>query len=298
LDAGTVKSGAPLVHEFAFTNCGTESIEIIDIQSSCGCAKPKLQTRLYKPGEGDKLHVEVNTLTQGSGPHSWRTVVRYREGDAIRETDIILSGTVVAEIAVEPPQLSVFADQAVAHELHVIDWRSKPFAITAVQTTSPKLTARVIGETRDDQGRLTRTIRLDLANDFPDGRREETLTIITDDPLYRELRVPIVVVKRPRQRITALPDAATLTAPRGQPIPAKIVRIRDGQDGAVEIDHLTPSDPAITCTWARGPGANATLRISVDRTKLIGIGLRGSIEVKISKPVAETLTIPVTVTMP
>jgi hypothetical protein len=70
------------------------------------------------------------------------------------------------------------------------------------------------------------------------------------------------------------------------------------QDGTVEIERLTPSDPAIACTWAHGPGANATLRITVDRTKLTGDGVRGSVEVKISKPAVETLTIPVAVTMP
>jgi len=124
------------------------------------------------------------------------------------------------------------------------------------------------------------------------------LTIFTDDPLYRELKVPVTVVKRVRQRFSALPERVTMTARRGQAIPAKIVRIRDSQDITVEIERLTPSDPAITCTWARGPGANATLRITVDRTKLTGDVLRGSVEVKITKPMAETVVVPVSVTTP
>jgi hypothetical protein len=298
LDAGTIKSGAPLVREFALTNSGTASVEILEVQGSCGCLKPKLAQRTYKPGERDTLRIEVNTLTQGVGPHSWRTVVRYREGDAIREADLTISGTVIAEIAVEPPQLSVYADRALAHELHVIDRRAKAFAVTAVQTTSEKLTARVAGETRDEAGQLVRTIQLQVADDFPDGRHEETLVIYTDDPLYRELKVPITVVKHVRQRITASPDVVTWTVPRGQAIPAKIVRIHDSQDRTIEIERLTPSDQAISCTWARGPGANATLRVTVDQAKLTRDELRGSIEIKISKPTAETVTIPVTVAVP
>ena len=58
------------------------------------------------------------------------------------------------------------------------------------------------------------------------------------------------------------------------------------------------SDPAISCTWARGPGTNATLRITVDRTKLAGDSLHGVVEVQIRKPAAETVAIPVAVTTP
>jgi hypothetical protein len=298
VDAGTIKSGAPLVREFGFTNRGTVSVEILDIQGSCGCLKPKLGQRTYKPGESDTLRIEVNTLTQGVGAHSWRTIVRYRDGDAIREADVTISGTVIAEIAVEPPQLSVFADHAIAHELHVIDRRSKPFEVAAVQASSDKLTARIAGEARDEQGRLVRTIKLKVPDEFPDGRHEEVLVIYTDDPLYRELRVPITVVKHVRQRVAALPDATAWTVPLGQAIPAKIVRLRDSQDSVIDIERLTPSDPAISCTWARGPGANATLRITVDQAKLAHNELRGSVEVTISKPAPETVTIPVTLTRP
>jgi len=296
VDVGEVKRGAPLTHEFAFFNTGPESVEILEFQASCGCLRPDLETRLYKPGTGSKLRIEVNTLTQDAGPRSWRTVVRYRQGDTDREMELVLIGTVVAEIALQPPELSVFADHAISHELRLIDLRARPLAIKTVEATSAKLSARVTGEARDAEGHWTRTIRLDVAPDFPDGRHNETLNIYTDDPLYRHLKVPVTITKRPRQRLTALPNAVTLTAPRGQPIPSKIVLIRDTENGAVEIERLMPSDPAIGCTWARGPGSNATLRITVDRELLKSEFLRGSVEVKIGKPAAETVTIPVTVT--
>jgi hypothetical protein len=297
-DAGTVKSGAPLVREFAFTNRGAASVEIVEIQGSCGCLKPKLERRVYKPGEGDTLRIEVNTLTQGVGPHSWRTVVRYREGDTVREADVTVSGTVVAEIAVEPPQLSIHADRTIAHELRVIDGRGKPFTVTSVQTSSQKLTARVTTEARDDRGRTVRTIQFRVGDDYPAGRRDETLTIYTDDPLYGELKVPVTVVKRVRNRLSTLPESVTLSAPRGQALPSKIVRLRDSRDETVEIERITSSNPAISCTWARGPGTNVTLRVTVDRAKLAGDSLRSSVEVHLLKPAAETVVIPVTVTTP
>src|SRR5262249_45219004 len=255
VDFGEVKSGAPLVHEFPFTNTGPETVEIAEIRASCGCLQPKLEPRCYKPGESGNLRSDVNTLTQAAGMHSWRIVVAYRQRETAGEQELLLTGTVVAEIRVEPPQLAIFADHAIRHELRVTDARTKALAITAVRATSPKLTPRVTGRARDAADRLTHSIRLDVAEDFPEGRHEEVLDIYTDDPLYRNLKVPVTIVKRSRQRFTATPSAVTLTASRGQAIPAKIVLIRDGENGTVEIERLTPSDPAIGCTWARGPGS-------------------------------------------
>jgi len=295
-EVGEVKSGAPLTYDYTFTNTGPETLEIDEVRVSCGCQKPQLESRSYKAGEGGKLRIEVNTLTQGIGPHAWRTTVRYRQGSETREEELLLSGTVVAEIVVEPPELAIFTNHAIGHELRLIDKRTKSFTITAVEATSPKLTAKVAGEARDDRGRLSRTISLDVASDFPEGRHEETLSVYTDDPLYRHLKIPVIINMRPRQRSAALPNTVTFTAPSGQPMPSKIVVIRDRDGGGVEIERLTPSHPAIGCTWARGPGANATLRITVDRARLQGNDLHGNLEVKIAKPAAEIVTIPVTVT--
>jgi hypothetical protein len=167
-----------------------------------------------------------------------------------------------------------------------------------VRATSPKITASVVEEARDAAGHMVRTIRLDVADDLPEGRHEEMLAIYTDDPTYRDLKVPVTVIRRPRQRLTATPAEATMLAQPGQPIPSRIVLIRDSQNDAVDIEQITTSDSAIACTWARGPGSHATLRVSVDRSRLKADGLHGNIEVHIRKPAVETMTIPVTVTVP
>src|SRR5262249_25218092 len=88
IDLGEVKSGKPLAHRFAFTNRGTESVEITEIRPSCGCLKPRCDKGAYRPGESGTLLFEVNTLTQPAGPHSWRVLIRYRSGN--REGELSL----------------------------------------------------------------------------------------------------------------------------------------------------------------------------------------------------------------
>ena len=78
------------------------------------------------------------------------------------------------------------------------------------------------------------------------------MDIFTDDPDHRDLRVPVTIVKRACQRITAMPNEVTLTAPPGQPIASRIVLIRDTKDKAVVVERVVADDAAIVCTWGTG----------------------------------------------
>jgi hypothetical protein len=298
VDVGNVKCGAPLAHDFAFRNAAMQPVEIIDIQASCGCLKPRLEARTMQPGASGSLHVEINTLTQSAGPHTWEVHVRYRLGEDIHEAALQLVGNIITEIYVEPCSLTIHAGRAISHELRLTDMRPHALSITAVRCTSPKIAARVENESRDAAGHVIRTIRFTVADDILEGRHEEMLTIFTDDPTYRDLNVPVTVIKRPRQRVTAMPAEAAMLAQPGQPLPSRIVLLRDSQNETVDIEQITTSDPAIICTWAHGPGSHATLRIRVDGSRLKDEGLKGSVEVHIRKPAAETVVIPVTVNVP
>src|SRR5207237_7508843 len=77
-DAGQVYTGKELAHTFAFVNRGPEAVEIVEARASCGCLTPRLEKRVYQPGERGELRLEVNTFTQPAGPHAWTVAVRCR----------------------------------------------------------------------------------------------------------------------------------------------------------------------------------------------------------------------------
>ena len=116
--------------------------------------------------------------------------------------------------------------------------------------------------------------------------------IFTNDPSYSELRVSVTIVKRARPRIVATPSELTLTAPPGQPVPSRIVLIRDSKDEPVIVERVVADDPAIICKWAQGPNNQATVKISVKESPGAE-PLKSAVHVHISKPVSEVLTIPV-----
>ncbi|HXG13058.1 MAG TPA: DUF1573 domain-containing protein [Gemmataceae bacterium] len=291
VDVGEVRCGAPLSHRFTFINRGPVPVEILEVRAGCGCLTPRLPQRLWQPGEAGSLLLEVNTLSEEEGPHAWTCQVICQGAGRRFEVPLQIIGRVIAEVTVRPAVLTVFSDSSVGHELVLTDRRPRPLTITELRSTSPRLVPRLTEQTQDDRGHWVRRIRLEVSADYPEGRHEETLNIFTDDPLYRDLKVPVTVVKRSRPRVTAVPAAVELTAA----VPSCRVRLRDSQNQAVVVERITADDPAIACQWAPGPDTEATLKVRVDCARLSGGNLRSAIRVHLSRPVRETVVIPVRV---
>src|SRR5262245_14184670 len=98
IDAGEIKTGPAFSRRFALSNDGSETVQILDIRTSCGCMKPRWEKRLYQPGEQGEIPVDVNTLTQPPGPHNWPLIVTYRSGPVTHETILQVKATLVTEV--------------------------------------------------------------------------------------------------------------------------------------------------------------------------------------------------------
>jgi hypothetical protein len=298
VNIGEARTGAPASHRFAFVNQGPDPVEITETRAGCGCLTPHLEQRVYQPGEAGSLLLEVHTLGQPAGPHTWTVQVQYRSGGVLREVPLQLKALLVSEITVQPAALTVFADRAVAHEILFTDLRAKPLQITRIHSSSAALTARLGEPTRDAAGHWLRRIPIEVAEDFPEGRHEEVIDIYTADPAYPDLKVRVTVIKHLRQRLAAFPARVVLTATSGAALPSQLVRVRDSAGQVVAIENVTADDPAISCRWAEGPGGMATVKISVDQQQLHADRLESAVHVQVRAPVRETLTIPVCVGRP
>lgn len=293
-NAGRVYAGAPLVHEFSFENLGPQTVTILEARTACGCLKPALAQRRYQPGEKGSIFLEVATLSQAPGPHTWAITLSYRAGDVPREISLQLNAQLATEITVQPAALIVFADKIAQHELVLVDLRTQAFVVRDVRASSGRILPRITEPTPDTKGHTTWKISLAVADDYPDGRHEEMVDVYTDDPRYGDIRVPVTVIKRVQQRLAATPSEIVLVAPAGQPFPSRMVLIRDDQGQRVHIDQVRSDDPAITGQWTQGPGDMVTLRIRAERRLLAGESIHSAVHLQIDHPIRDTLTIPVT----
>jgi hypothetical protein len=121
---------------------------------------------------------------------------------------------------------------------------------------------------------------------MPAGRHEEQVIIYTDDPVYRQLTLPVTVIREIRGRISALPAEVKIDEFR-------LVRICDSQDQPVTIENAVSDHPAVVCSWAGGPGNHATLKVVLDHAKANTAQGAATVRIEVSSPVREVLTIPV-----
>jgi hypothetical protein len=295
--AGAVRSGTPLTHAFRLVNRGPHAVTITEVRPSCGCLAPRLEPRRLEPGAEAVLYVAINTLTQAAGAHTWQVRVRYQEDDRAGELTVVLGARIVSEIAVEPPALLMTTEGALAHDLVLTDRRPRPLTISSVQLATPQLHARAGAPYADAAGRRACAIHVEVAADCPEGRHEEVLRILTDDPTYPELDVPVTVVKHAAHAVRALPESVELSAPAGQPLPSRIVLLSRADGGEVVVEGVETDDPAIECRWAAGPGPRATLKVRVDRARLSGGVLHSAVRIRLRQPAPQTLVVPVTCTL-
>ena len=294
VQTGEVHTGAALSHRFVVVNNGNETIEILDVKPSCGCLAPRIDQRVLAPGARGALQVEVNTLTQDAGPQSWRVTVRYREGHTDHELDLRLAATIVTTVTVTPPSVVLYTTSAIGHELTLTDRRLTPLNVTAVQPNSPHMRAQLGEWKKDDEGYAARTIAIEVLPEFPTGRHEEIIQIFSSDPEYREIRIPITIVKRPRQTVSASPDSLAVSTAAGEAIPSRVVMLRSTDDQDVIVDRVDCDSPAVSCKSTTGPGHRSTLKIEFDRPKIGGDALETKLRVVLRQPAGQIVTVPVT----
>jgi Protein of unknown function (DUF1573) len=299
-DRGELPANKPLVQAFRLKNTGSAPLTVTEVAGTCGCFRHSLGARQIAPGESTELTVGINLLTQPEGPHSWKVVVRYRTEatpPATGEQVIRLAAKVKKDVTVEPVALMLSAEGEITGRLTVIDRRGKPLTVTGVRLGVPGVRGAV-KPAADAGGRRTQTVELTVGDACPVGPHADEVCIDTDDPDYKELRIPLRVIKKARATgVQVAPGSVTLRFARDQATASALVRLKDANDREVVVDKAESDHPAVSCKWAAGPGAMATLRVTVDREKANAAGV-GVVTVRVQAPVAETLLIPVSWTLP
>jgi hypothetical protein len=219
--------------------------------------------------------------------------IKYRQADAVSEISLQLGARVIREVLVQPSALVVFAEHAADHDIVVTDSRPQPLAIREARLSTPFAMPVLSAPARAANGQWSQHIKIVVSPDCPPGRHDDELHIYSTDPQYPDLKVPVTILNGSCDRFTAVPQELTFMGVAGRSLPARMVLVRDNQNGEVRIKNAAGDDPAILCRWAPGPENLATLKIQID-SKLFHEGeLHSAVHVEIGKPVSQTLTIPV-----
>lgn len=64
-DFGKIPQGKPVTHIFYFTNTGTSSLSLENVQTSCGCTTPEWSKEAIPAGGNAKIIVGYNAMNEG-----------------------------------------------------------------------------------------------------------------------------------------------------------------------------------------------------------------------------------------
>lgn len=296
VDLGKIRGGPHLTYVVHFMNFGQQPVQIGETRASCTCLQPVVTPQIVRPGETGTLQLTVNTLSLTPGPHTWVARMPYRDpANNVGEASVQLTAIYTPEVSVTPSSVTFYTENGLTHDIVVTDVRPTPLKVLSIESSSPYLQAAVMKQSKNFRGHWVANIALQARRDMPPGRHEETISIYTDDQQYRQLTVNVSVVKKAAaDQVTVHPNRVTLHANRTQPVASQLLRIHSSGTEPVNIRNITSDIPGFASRWAPGPGADATVRVLADGSRVRGEAT-GNILIEIDRPGHETLTVPVTV---
>lgn len=289
--AGKVKRGEVIIHKFDYCNTSPQDIEILEVRPGCGCVAGTIPTKTIPPGAKGAIEVSVKTLSQPEGKQRWYAHVRLRQGKSEVQVPLQILAEVETEISVQPASLHLTISKSFQQKLTIEDRRANPLKIIAIRASHPGLKVHS-GTFYKEKGIWKMPFEVSIPDDFPSGRHEEKIVILTDEAIYRLLEVPLVINRREANSITALPARADIVGSRDSGVVSRIVLLRSQGDAPVKIKHAKGSHAAITCRWASGPENLATLKIQVDPALVSEEILDSTVEVHLAAPSEESVSIP------
>ncbi len=284
---GPLAGGPIYQHRFEFINEGKDPIDIVDIRVGCGCLQPQVAKTRFVPGERGVVTMQIRTLGQAAGERVWRAQIVTRRGAAAEESSLVIAAKLRFDVAVEPSIVAMTVETKLRQTIRVVNHRTEPLKVIAVRSSSPAVRILPLEVQKDV---TTIAFEVDRAN-LQAKRNEETLDIYTDDPGHRHLQIPLTLIAAPKTpAVRAVPERVQLDAAKAN---SQLVRLRGTADRALRLDKAIPDHPALRCTWAAGPGNDATLRIALDPAKA-GDATIASVRISFDEPAGTSLTIPVT----
>ena len=172
------------------------------------------------------------------------------------------------EVEVTPAASAIFTDRAITHTFSVKDMRAKPMRIIAADSSNARVTFQIHPPTLNENKESIQIITVRISELLTPGKHDLWIHLVSDDASYGEMKIPLTIVKRDGKLASAAPSRLYLEGSVGIPFGAKMVRINKAGTEPVKVDKVECSHPAFKCTWAQGPGDDATIRLLLDEKKL------------------------------
>ncbi|MEN6457453.1 MAG: DUF1573 domain-containing protein [Thermoguttaceae bacterium] len=203
-DFGSVAKAGKAEVRFVFENLYLEDVHIADVQSSCGCTTPTIETPFLKTYEKGTILAHFNTDTFSGQRGATLTVIIDRPYPA--EVQLHVRGYIRSDVIVEPGSVQVGAinqGNSADQDVNVSYVGGADWQITGIKTSNPYISAKAI-ETGRENGQVSYQLKVHVDKAAPAGYLNDHLMLVTNDG---NSQIPVLVEGRIVPGITVSPSA-------------------------------------------------------------------------------------------
>jgi len=254
-DFGDIWDHEKVTHNYAFTNTGTETLNITEVRSTCGCTVPELTKKLYEPGESGIITVIFDPENRGGNQR--KTIHVTTNSKTTPRVGLTFHAVVSKVLDIQPTIANlgrVFKNEEKGMKISILGSIPGFMAVPAkVQPKDAEMFIIEHVETLDVEvdGKMVpkSTLRISIKPGLPVGRHSVDLLIKTNDERRPEvsLRTTVTIVgdlqaRPPRFALGRLDPGsefeATLTLVNRVADPFKITKIEPSPDlKDIQITH-------------------------------------------------------------
>jgi hypothetical protein len=190
-DFSKVNEGAVLKHIFKFMNTGSETLEILRVDSSCGCTSALLSANKIAPGKSGEIEVLIETKDL---PASELTKTVSVMSTDPKQSVVVLTLTAVVEPEFIISEPSIYfgntpRGQAVTKDILVTIPPNKPSKLLEANSTDASVTVKLepVAGSNGKQFKVVALQKADAAEGFHNG----AIVIKTTSPVKPELKIPV-----------------------------------------------------------------------------------------------------------
>lgn len=222
IDFGVIARGSESKKTFVIRNVLSETVQITNIRTTCGCSGATVSKKLLQPKEEATVEVSMDTrqfkrrkdsnvIVQFNMPRFAEVVIpitSYIRTDVVFDPGMVRFGSVEVSKGAKRQIKVAYAGRA--------DWRIKELKIS-----NPHLAAKFTEKARQG-GRIDYVIDVMLKPTAPIGRLRDLVTLVTDDA--SNPYVPLLVEASVESDITVIPGSQYLgVLSPGQKIQTRVV---------------------------------------------------------------------------
>jgi len=287
---GTVVVGQVVKHVFVLTNTGSQTLEIKEVKSTCGCTTAGAWTRTIEPGKGGTIPVEFHT-DHVNGPVTKPVMVTCNDTNQPGLT-LQLKGVVWHPIVILP---------AAAAFSGVLDSPTNMYR--TVRITNQEDHPLVLSEPKSNQ----RSIAADLVTNVPGQVYELTIRLVPPlggGNVFGEISVPTSSTNMPVVRVPvwAIAQPAVMVLPPRVELPTgpftnkltRSVSIRNNGSTPLEISDVAINAPGVDAKlYELQKGQNFTVMLNFPEDFQLAKGQNLELSFKSNNPKFPVLRVPI-----